>query len=356
MKYLKTTLIQFSILAFCYGQSSAFFEFNTSRYARVVSLGNAFTGLADDIETVYYNSAGMANLDYYSVAYTRGQGFAFITNDYVADNIAVLIPVFDRIGKIALSLDRLDYEFDDYSESLFRLHYAKKIFKNLSIGTSINFYHLSADSYTEVSDPGSNDRQFTGNAFDISVSALYSMPVRFIPGIYNESRIGFQMQNLFDTEIHYSNELPSESKYQTFRAGISTIMIPKFPKINSLNPLKVIIVADAVFYGSNYNFDVWQPNYGIEIKIFEILNLRYGRENEEEIKNYYDYSPQHPVSRYGFGVEFPIHKFISEYERLMLSFDYSYSDWDKLDESKPFGISNDLPNRESYSIKLLLQF
>ena len=355
MKYVEVMVIFFSILKFCFGQGSSFDEFNTSRYTRVIGLGNAFTGLADDIETVYYNSAGLANLDYYSISYSNGQGTTLIIDDYLADNFAILIPTFEKVGKFALSVDRLNYESFSFKRSLYRLHYAKNILNKLSIGTSVNYYHLSVNSYVGVGQELGSDGQFTGNAFDVSISALYSIPIISIPGRNNELRIGLQMQNLFDTKIDYSNELNSDPKHQTFRTGISTIVTPNFSTIFSLIPLKIIVVADAVFYGTKYDFVLWQPNFGIEICLFEIINLRYGRENEEEIKNYYEYSPQHPVKRYGLGFEFPIHRLISSYERLLFSLDYSYSDWDKIDESKPFGFSKK-PIRESYSIKFSVQF
>ncbi len=58
----------------------------------------------------------------------------------------------------------------------------------------------------------------------------------------------------------------------------------------------------------------------------------------------------------GFSV--PLHKYITDYEKLELSFDYSYSDWDKLDETQPMipMFFDDLPIQESFSVKLAFQF
>jgi len=355
MKYF--VFVFFSLVSISIGQS-AFWEFNTSRYARVVSLGNAFTGLADDIESVYYNSAGLANLDDYKIAYSKGNGYAFVINNYTADSYAVLVPTFDELGKFALSVDRLNFEDMDSGYSLYRLHFARNILNNLSVGASINYYHLYADSYSTVEFPGGNDEELSANSFDMSLSALYSLPTTSFWGISNETRFGFQIQNIFSTKMKYSGEFDSYPKHQTLRLGVSTSIIPELKNIANLIPLKLIVVADAVFYGSEYEFNVWQPNFGIELNILEILSFRFGRENEKVIKDAYDYSPQHPVKRYGIGLRLPLHKLISDYNKVELSLDYSYSDWDKLDETKPMMsfISNDSPIRESFSLKFAFQY
>ncbi|MEN8192860.1 MAG: hypothetical protein ABFS12_08590 [Bacteroidota bacterium] len=359
MRLLKIITIILSLGSISFGQRGAFSEFNTSRYARVVALGNAFTGLADDIEAVYYNSAGLANLDYYSASYSNGHGYAFVFDDYTASNFALLLPTFNDIGKFALSATQLKFNLgDNFSQNLYRLHFARNILDNFSIGASINYYHISADSYSLIFQPDGVDKEFSGNAFDISLSALYSLPIEFIPGILNETRFGLQMQNLFDTDVNYSNELDPNQKHQTLRIGASTSIIPKLPTVLKLNPIKFILVADAVYYGSEYDFNLWQPNFGLELKLFEIISLRYGRENENKIGDAYTSSSQHPVKRYGIGLSIPLHKFITDYDKLEISFDYSYSDWDKLDETQPMirYFSDDLPIRESFSVKAAFQF
>jgi hypothetical protein len=350
MKQIVVILAILGFLSSSYGQESQFFEFNTSRFARVIGLGNAFTGLADDIESVYYNSSGLANLDYYAVAYSKGQGFTFIIDDYIAEDFAVVLPVFKKLGIFALSLNRLSLLDFDFKENIFQLHFARMLVENLSIGASINYYHMEFDS--------KSIDETSGNAFDMSVSALYIIPITSIPGIINETRFGLQMQNLLDSDVHYTVGIDPNPKHQTLRVGLSTAIIPKIQKQLYLIPLKLIIVADAVFYGSSYKFDVFQPNFGLELALFEILKFRYGRENEIDINSSYDYSPQHPVKRYGVGLTLPLHKLITNFEMVEISFDYSYSDWDNIDESNPIAsfFSVDLPIRDSFSLKIYFQY
>ena len=99
--------------------------------------------------------------------------------------------------------------------------------------------------------------------------------------------------------------------------------------------------------------------YGIELEIIEMIFLRFGRENEEEIKDYYGYSPQYPVSRYGFGFKLPIKRLFNLNNEVELSLDYSHSDWDKINEDNPresFPIFNLKKIKQSaFSIKLGVQ-
>jgi len=358
MKRIIFVWIIFSFTAICCGQQYEFGEFNTSRYARVIGLGNAFTGLADDIETVYYNSAGLATLDHYIASYSNGQGFTFVTNDATINDFAFVLPTFKEYGIFALSLDRLYYDDIDYSQNLYRLHFARPIFDNFYAGVSLNYYHSFYGSYTSVTSPDDIiEEEITGNSIDLSLSVLYFMPIISFSDIKNEARIGIQMQNVFDTDIHYNKFDWSFAKGQTLRIGFSNSLTPGFETMFDLVPFKMIIVADAVFYGGEYKFNLWQPNYGLELALFEMIKLRYGRENEFEINNVYSYSPQYPVNRFGIGLVLPIWRLFDTQNKLQISFDYSYSDWDKIDESKSFSFINpkDLPIRDAFSLKVSFQ-
>ena len=130
MKPIIIILIVFGIQMNCFGQQDQFFEFNTARFSRIIGLGNAFTGLADDIESVYYNSAGIANLDYYAAIYSKGHGFALIIDDYKADDLAIILPVLKKLGIFALSVHRFSMLDNTHSENIYRLHFARFLFTN----------------------------------------------------------------------------------------------------------------------------------------------------------------------------------------------------------------------------------
>ncbi len=355
MKRLIILLFAFSTI--CSSQNGAYSDFNTSRYTRVISLGNAFTGLADDIETVYYNSAGLAFLNYYGAIYSKGQGFFFIIDEYRAENFAILIPTFN-IGKFAVSGDRLSAY--DISQNLLRLHFATNFSNHFAIGTSVNYYY----SRSKRNEPISQSETFA-QAVDISLSLLFIKSEVNISGSSNEARLGIQLQNVFDTDIQHEDYLLSNFrvnpflKHQSLRTGISFIINPQIQPILNLNPAKVKIVFDLVFYGKNYKSNLLQTNFGIELTILEFVNIRYGRENEKELNNIYSYSPQHPAKRFGIGLKLPIHELLDRKDIIELSFDYGFSDWDKIDETKRFKVEDfvfDKPVKDSFSIKIAFLF
>jgi hypothetical protein len=90
----------------------------------------------------------------------------------------------------------------------------------------------------------------------------------------------------------------------------------------------MLFVFDAVFIGSNYSFELFQPNYGIQITFFEVLSFSYGRESEAELKDVYSSSLAYPVSRYGIGIALPLHKLFNINNEVTAEVNYCESDWD----------------------------
>lgn len=70
----------------------------------------------------------------------------------------------------------------------------------------------------------------------------------------------------------------------------------------------------------------------MELDIYNILFLRYGRENEIQIKKRYLSTLLDPASTFGFGIVIPVHKIASLENTINLIFDYSYLDWDKVNK------------------------
>ena len=73
-------------------------------------------------------------------------------------------------------------------------------------------------------------------------------------------------------------------------------------------------------------------NFGLELKIVELLALRYGRENDKNLSDTEYTTPQFPVSRFGIGFELPLNKFIKLEKNISITFDYAISDWQKQEE------------------------
>ena len=128
--------------------------------ARQAGLGDAFTAVADDIYSAYYNPAGLAQLNrseftaYYSKLYAGLSDGSNIGRSYVAYGQPT-----QKHGTFALSYLSLSLA-DLYSESTIGLHYAIPIKEKWNVGGSLKFLRKSfgSDTYTQnaVNDSGSS--------------------------------------------------------------------------------------------------------------------------------------------------------------------------------------------------------
>jgi hypothetical protein len=119
--------------------------------ARQAGLGNAFTALADDVYSTYYNPAGLAQLHrseftaYYAKLYSGLTDGSSIGRNFVAYGHPTAKRGTFGISYLSLSLADL------YSESTFGFHYAQAIREKWNLGGSIKFLKKSfgSDIYTE---------------------------------------------------------------------------------------------------------------------------------------------------------------------------------------------------------------
>jgi len=119
--------------------------------ARASGLGNAFTAVADDIYSAYYNPAGLAQLHrseftaHYSKLYAGLSDGSNIARSYVAYGHPT-----EKRGTFGFSFLSLSLA-DLYSESTFGLHYANSIKEKWNVGGSLKFLRKSfgSDTYTD---------------------------------------------------------------------------------------------------------------------------------------------------------------------------------------------------------------
>jgi hypothetical protein len=133
--------------------------------ARASGLGNAFTAIADDVYSIYYNPAGLAQLHrseftaYYAKLYSGLTDGSSIGRSFVA--YAHPTEKHGTLGLSYLSLSLADL----YSESTFGVTYAYPVKDNWNLGGSIKFLKKSfgSDTYTQNA---VNDDGFSLNAPD----------------------------------------------------------------------------------------------------------------------------------------------------------------------------------------------
>lgn len=326
-----------------FSQSSDFQFHYTSRYARTIGMGDAFCGIADGIESVYYNPAGLTYLNNANLVFSNRDGNGWFA-DITPYNFSFAMPIKKLNGTIAISTDILKSEIA-YSNS-YSIHFARTILNNFSMGLSLSYYKVFFEESKVVIYP-----EYNSYSIDIGLSALHLFPNIGLINKNDQFGIGIFLNNILNTKMN-SNVTSDELKSQFFRTGISY----KSPIEILPIPFSILITFDAYAWVKDYEILYWQPNYGFEFTFFKYIFLRYGHQNEIEVKDVYDVSPQFPVDRYGIGIFMPINEMLNLNNQISLGFDYSFSDWTKINESIKlpdyFGIRE--INQNAYTVKLSL--
>jgi len=132
---------------------------------RQAGLGNAFTAIADDVYSAYYNPAGLAQLHrsefsaYYAKLYSGLTDGSSIDRSYIAYGHPTETHGTFGASYLDLSLAGL------YSENTFALHYANSIRERWNLGGSLKLLRKSFGSDT-----------YTGNAINSDTGASLGAP------------------------------------------------------------------------------------------------------------------------------------------------------------------------------------
>lgn len=301
--------------------------FGVSRFSRPTSLGSAFTGVADGIETIFYNDAGLADLKYYSLVYSNGFG-NFIITDYNVFDLVIGVPISLNLGSAALSFHQM--HINDFStETNSSFHYGLNMVKDISIGGAAHYYRKH-EQFIRVDYQGNEtfiDTLFS--AVDFSLSALFDFPDVIHISWSNNLRCGIHFDNVLGSALDgYEGNPTYESRLvQNVRFGASFDVTPPVQKYHDLNPVSFLIAVEIDFRNDHkaerYSFDSYTPNLGFEVRLFEVVSLRYGRENYVNMRGDRSINYQYPISRIGVGFKIPIHKLINREKDMFLQGDYA---------------------------------
>ena len=312
--------------------SQTFFDyFFTSRFSRAIGLGSSYIGVAEGVETTFYNSAGLAFNPYYGIAYSYGNGLQMRGFDSNPFDVGVILPNHPKIGSFALSSHHLVLRNINVTNSIYKFHYSRLLNSKISAGMSLNYYYQKIDYNPEELSEIKNSTQ----AFDVSLSALYIIPDLFFSNDKDRLKIGFQLNNLFSAEIEKLIQIVEGDQkdvlLQSMGPGISYYYDPQPNKVNGLDPITILIAFDFILDNKgqyhSYRFERFRLNFGFELTFLEVLALRYGRENQFNLTESEPSDPQYPISRFGIGLGLPLQKLFYSKKDIRFQFDYSYSDW-----------------------------
>jgi len=117
--------------------------------ARAMGLGGTFSAIANDVSTIYWNPAGIANLKTTSIGFTHSQWFADISHDFAG--VTIPISTSDFIAVQATSLNTGEQEvttvtqpngtgvFYDVRDLAIGLSYARQLTDRFSVGLSAKY-------------------------------------------------------------------------------------------------------------------------------------------------------------------------------------------------------------------------
>jgi hypothetical protein len=312
--------------------SQTFFDyFCTSRFSRAIGLGSSYLGVAEGVETTFYNSAGLSFNQDYGIAYSYGNGLQMRGFDSNPFDVGIIFPNHPKIRSFAFSSHQLIMRNINVTNSIYKLHYSHLLNPKFSAGISLNFYHQKIDY-----NPGElSEIKNSTQAIDASLSALYLLPDLFFSGGKDRLKIGFQLNNLFSAEIEKLIQIVEGDKQdalmQNVGSGISYYYDPFPDKANGLDPISILFASDFILDNKgqyrSYTFDRFHINFGFELIFLEVLALRYGRENQFNLDESLPSDPQYPISRFGIGLGLPLQKLFYSKKDVRFQFDYTYSDW-----------------------------
>lgn len=122
--------------------------------ARAVGMGETFVAVANDVNALYWNPAGIANLKSISVGVSHSQWFAGILHNYAG--MAIPLSESDVLGISALSLSTNEQEvttveqpegtgvFYDVSDIAIGLSYARALTDRFSVGVTAKYIQQTA--------------------------------------------------------------------------------------------------------------------------------------------------------------------------------------------------------------------
>lgn len=292
---------------------------------RAIGMGGAFTAVANDITSFYWNPSGSANIESNEAYFNHNSLYLDLNYDYAA--VASNISGFGTVGAFVSVLSSEDMlvrtvsqpegtgEFFNYGSIVVGLNYSRFLTENFSIGFNAKYinesiWHMSA----------------TG--FAVDVGTLYKIQV------LNELRIAASVSN-FGTKMQMSGRngtvnFPAGSggdnlvnanlemdKFDLpllFRFGISADVIKE-------NTSRLTLAVDAIHPNDHTEY----LNTGLEYAWNEIIYFRAGynslfeRDSEKGLT-------------LGFGLNYRI------VDMIKVKLDYAYQDFGRLKDVQYFSI------------------
>jgi len=130
--------------------------FTSGAGARALSMGGGFTSIGDDASTVFYNPAGLTNLDYSELSFMHMTLFEGIRYNYAAWVYPTLKlggfgVALMRVGTddITRRVDFVETGTFDYSNFQMLLAYGNRVHPQIAFGLNMKIVNQSIDTYSD---------------------------------------------------------------------------------------------------------------------------------------------------------------------------------------------------------------
>ena len=271
-----------------FGGSNALVFLNNGMGARPIGMGNAFVGIADDINAIYWNPSGLTQLKNVEFSAMHSSLFSDIVK---YDMLSLAFPFKNGLtmgaGLFSLNIDNIRYSYVDSlgnpvptetyfkdSENALFLSVAKSVNAKLSVGGNIKIIYHSLYNYSAFGAGG-------------DLAFLYR-PSKNL-------KIGFNAQNIFFTGLQFRSGGAKNIAYPSLNLGISYVLRDK--------------VRTAVCVEKNLYTNLFKYSLGIELDLMRYLSVRTGLEmgrlnggvTFKLFKYQLDYSYSHAFSEINLG-------------------------------------------------------
>jgi outer membrane protein OmpA-like peptidoglycan-associated protein len=190
-----------------------FFDYGTG--VRPTGMGRAYVAVADDVNTINWNPAGLAMLNRYEITTMYASLFSGLQSrlytgqlDGLGYNyIAAAVPIDPMVGSFGASWSQFSSTF--YRENIFTIGYARTLtFTNFDYTTAHVGMNLKIMNWSSDGTDYSGSEGKTGFTADVAI--LYPLPEKFVVGICLENFIPANMG------VTTTEEIP-----RNFRIGAS---------------------------------------------------------------------------------------------------------------------------------------
>ena len=178
--------------------------------ARVPGMGNAFVAVADDVHSVYYNPAGLGNIERPKVMASHAILYSGLSDgsDLGISNMAFALPLQSKRGTLGFLWNQFSLS-GLYSEETIHISYGYKfsktsLFRKFALGSSLKYLSHSFTKTDEaynamdgINATGSIDTVLMGenskSALDLDIGLLYTLTKKYTLGVAIKGLLGPNM-------------------------------------------------------------------------------------------------------------------------------------------------------------------